>query len=204
MHKSLDRGPGQPSIATIRAMQLVKFLWTQTKHAQIAGRVDSRCYSAVFAFHRWSFTRLKRSTPLHEKVEPSEWSRRELLSRFRRTGSPCESYKRNYEKVRSGKGEWKTAYTVAALPFSDCSVQAGRWDWRVSTFAGVTVLGYVTSRSAADIEKKIATKALSAAKRSQVRRAPLPDPLYLYCTKMLFALESHGHTLRPQYPIDSP
>src|SRR5258708_36698595 len=40
-------------------------------------------------------------------------------------------------EVRSGKGEWKTEYTVvanAALPFSDCSVQAGRWDWRVSTF----------------------------------------------------------------------
>ena len=34
----------------------------------------------------------------------------------------------------------------------------------VSTFAGVTVRGYVTNRGAADIEKKIATKALSAAK----------------------------------------
>jgi hypothetical protein len=70
-------------------------------------------------------------------------------------------------EVRSGKGEWKTEYAVitnAALPFSDCSVQAGRWDWRVSTFAGVTVRAYVTNRSAADIEKKIATKALSAAK----------------------------------------
>lgn len=73
----------------------------------------------------------------------------------------------NLREVRSGKGEWKTEYTVvanAALPFSDCSVQAGRWDWRVSTFAGVTVRGYVTNRSAADIEKKIATKALYAAK----------------------------------------
>jgi hypothetical protein len=52
----------------------------------------------------------------------------------------------------------------AALPFSDCSVQAGKWDWRVSTFAGVTVRGYLTNRSTADIEKRIATKALSAAK----------------------------------------
>src|SRR6267378_4655687 len=25
------------------------------------------------------------------------------------------------------------------------------------------------------------------------KKAPLPDPLYVYCTKMLFALESHGH-----------
>ena len=70
-------------------------------------------------------------------------------------------------EVRNGKGEWKREYTVVAnttLPFSACSVQAGRWDWRVSTFAGVTVRGYATNRSAANIEKKIATKALSAAK----------------------------------------
>ena len=26
------------------------------------------------------------------------------------------------------------------------------------------------------------------------QKAPLPDPLYVYCTKMLFALESNGHT----------
>ena len=25
------------------------------------------------------------------------------------------------------------------------------------------------------------------------KKAPLPDPLYVYCTKMLFALESRGH-----------
>ena len=24
------------------------------------------------------------------------------------------------------------------------------------------------------------------------KKAPLPDPLYVYCTKMLFAFESHG------------
>jgi hypothetical protein len=70
-------------------------------------------------------------------------------------------------EVKHGKGEWKTEYTVvanAALPFSDCSVQAGKWDWRVSTFAGVTVRGYLTNRRTGDIEKRIATKALSAAK----------------------------------------
>jgi hypothetical protein len=70
-------------------------------------------------------------------------------------------------EVRRGKREWSTEYTVvanAALPFSDCSVQAGRWDWRVSTFAGVTMRGYVTNRRSADVERKIATKALSAAK----------------------------------------
>jgi hypothetical protein len=26
------------------------------------------------------------------------------------------------------------------------------------------------------------------------KKAPLPDPLYVYCTKMLFVLESHGST----------
>ena len=26
------------------------------------------------------------------------------------------------------------------------------------------------------------------------KKAPLPDPLYVYCTKMIFALESHGIT----------
>jgi len=26
------------------------------------------------------------------------------------------------------------------------------------------------------------------------KKAPLPNPLYVYCTKMLFALESKGHT----------
>jgi hypothetical protein len=25
------------------------------------------------------------------------------------------------------------------------------------------------------------------------KKAPLPDPLYVYCTKCFFALESHGH-----------
>jgi hypothetical protein len=67
-------------------------------------------------------------------------------------------------EVKSGKGEWDKAVANAALPFSDCSVQAGRKDWRISIFEGVTVRGYVTNGSAADIEKKIATKALSAAK----------------------------------------
>jgi hypothetical protein len=87
----------------------------------------------------------------------------------------------NLREVRSGKGEWKTEYTVvanAALPFSDCSVQAGKWDWEASTFAGVTVRGYVTNRSAADIEKKIETKALSAAKA-----LPSPTIRNAYLTK---------------------
>ena len=35
------------------------------------------------------------------------------------------------------------------------------------------------------------------------KKAPLPDPLYVYCTKMLLARESKGQTYRPQYSIDS-
>ena len=34
------------------------------------------------------------------------------------------------------------------------------------------------------------------------KKAPLPNPLYVYCTKMLFALESKGDTKRPQYPVE--
>ncbi len=68
-------------------------------------------------------------------------------------------------EVRKGKGEWNTEYTTvvnAALPFSDCSVQAGRWS--SDSAAGVTVRGYVLSRSAADVQNRIATKAMRAAK----------------------------------------
>ena len=50
----------------------------------------------------------------------------------------------------------------------------------------------------------IKCKLLIPGTATTAKKAPLPDPLYVYCTKMLFALESHGHTLRPQYPIDSP
>ena len=50
----------------------------------------------------------------------------------------------------------------------------------------------------------ITRKLLIPGTATTAKKAPLPDPLYVYCTKMRFALESHGHTLRPQYPIDSP
>ena len=36
------------------------------------------------------------------------------------------------------------------------------------------------------------------------KKAPLPNRLYVYCTKMLFARESHGPEDRPKYPTDSP
>jgi hypothetical protein len=36
------------------------------------------------------------------------------------------------------------------------------------------------------------------------KKAPLPDPLYVYCTKMLPFWSSADSTQWPQYPIDSP
>src|ERR1700730_7154433 len=35
------------------------------------------------------------------------------------------------------------------------------------------------------------------------KKAPLPDPLYVYCTKMLSLWSSADTTHWPQYPIDS-
>jgi hypothetical protein len=70
------------------------------------------------------------------------------------------------KKIRSWDGEWKAEYTKVvnpALPFSQCSVQAGQWDWRVNTFAGVTVRGYVLNRRVGDVEEQISAKGLGAA-----------------------------------------
>ena len=64
---------------------------------------------------------------------------------------------------------------------------------RMVEAAGVELFGVLITR-----------KLLILGIATTAKTAPLPDPLYVYCTKMLFALESHGHTLRPQYPIDSP
>jgi hypothetical protein len=70
-------------------------------------------------------------------------------------------------KVKRGRGEWYAEYAKvanAALPFTDCSAQAGRYLWNSPTFAGVTVRAYVTNRNAPKVEVEIATKAFSAAK----------------------------------------
>ena len=37
-----------------------------------------------------------------------------------------------------------------------------------------------------------ALKLLILGTATTARKAPLPNPLYVYCTKMLFALESNG------------
>ena len=50
----------------------------------------------------------------------------------------------------------------------------------------------------------IARKLLIPGSATTAKKAPLPNPLYVYCTKMLFALESRRPTQPPQYPIDSP
>ena len=38
-----------------------------------------------------------------------------------------------------------------------------------------------------------ARKLLILGSATRAKKAPLPDPLYVYCTKMLFALESNRH-----------
>jgi len=40
-------------------------------------------------------------------------------------------------------------------------------------------------------------------KATMAKKAPLPDPLYVYCTKMLFALDTRRHHIATQYPMDS-
>jgi len=71
------------------------------------------------------------------------------------------------ENVRKGKGEWYRDYASvvnAALPFADCSVQAGTHAWDSATFGGVQVRGYVLDQSANEVEERTAAKGLAAAK----------------------------------------
>jgi hypothetical protein len=49
--------------------------------------------------------------------------------------------------------------------------------------AGVELIRVLTTR-----------KLLILGTATTARKAPLPNPLYVYCTKMLFALESNRHT----------
>ena len=58
--------------------------------------------------------------------------------------------------------------------------------------AGVELITMLTTR-----------KLLILGNATTAKKAPLPDPLYVYCTKMLFALASDRHHRRPQYRIDS-
>ena len=48
--------------------------------------------------------------------------------------------------------------------------------------AGVELIRVLTARNS-----------LILGTATTARKAPLPNPLYVYCTKMLFALESHKH-----------
>ena len=49
----------------------------------------------------------------------------------------------------------------------------------------------------------IARKLLIPGTATRAKNAPLPDPLYVHCTKMFFATrESRRRHKRPQYPID--
>jgi hypothetical protein len=82
------------------------------------------------------------------------------------------------KKVKSGRGEWATEYAKvvnSALPFANCSVQAGRYLWGAPTFFGVTMRGYVFESGAEEIEARISTKGLSAAQAIRTSTASNPS-----------------------------
>jgi len=58
--------------------------------------------------------------------------------------------------------------------------------------AGVELVTMLTAR-----------KLLILGNATRAKKAPLPDPLYVYCTKLFFALESNAQHMRTQYRIDS-
>ena len=58
--------------------------------------------------------------------------------------------------------------------------------------AGVELFGVLITR-----------KLLILGIATRAKKAPLPDPLYVYCTKILFALQTHRHHIATQYPMDS-
>jgi len=69
------------------------------------------------------------------------------------------------KQVRRGEGEWNTEYAKvvnAALPFSRCVAQAGRWDWNASTYGGVTVRAYVLDQTFGEVVERISGKGLAA------------------------------------------
>lgn len=72
------------------------------------------------------------------------------------------------QEVRKSREEWKAEYTRvlnAALPFSECAVQADQWDWKAFTFAGVRVRGYILDQTIKAVDERISTKGFAAAKR---------------------------------------
>ena len=58
--------------------------------------------------------------------------------------------------------------------------------------AGVELFSVLTTR-----------KLLILGTATTAKKALLPDPLYVYCTKIRFARETRGHYIATQYPMDS-
>jgi hypothetical protein len=74
--------------------------------------------------------------------------------------------RKDLQGVKQGKGEWYTEYAKvinAALPFSTCSLEAGRFLWRQNAFRTVQMRAYVLHSTLSDVEKRIATKGRAAA-----------------------------------------
>jgi hypothetical protein len=72
------------------------------------------------------------------------------------------------KKVKKGREEWFTEYAKianAALPFVDCSVQAGSQRWDSAGIDGLQMRGYVVDSIGADVQKEISTKGFAASKK---------------------------------------
>ena len=99
------------------------------------------------------------------------------------------------DKAKQGKGEWYTEYARvanAALPFENCSVQAGTTYWNGPSFFGVTVRGYSLDSAAGEAETRIASSALPAAQhlpRNTVGNASLTKSREKQWDRLLIAYD---------------
>ena len=99
------------------------------------------------------------------------------------------------DRAKRGKGEWYEEYARvanAALPFENCSVQAGTTYWNGASFFGVTVRGYSLDLSVGKTENRIALRVLSAAKRlprDTVRNPSLTKSREKHWDRLLIAYE---------------
>ena len=86
----------------------------------------------------------------------------------------------------------------------------GKSGWNLCLFARVVkaskqILPHTSASAGVELSRVLtARKLLIPGTATTAKKAPLPNPLYVYCTKMLFALESSGRTYRQQYSTGSP
>jgi hypothetical protein len=81
------------------------------------------------------------------------------------------------ESVKDGAGEWDTEYgkvVNAALPFNDCSAHLGEEGWGAqgASFGDLQMRAYISDLSEEELERRISTKGLAAAKAIRTDVAP--------------------------------